>query len=65
MLFKLYNIKQNRYATPEEYSQLFLSDQGELLQYYDTREMMDTPEHDWKILYGFKHSNGKIYYQNA
>lgn len=64
MIYRLYNSKQNRYATPEESVELFLSDQGELLQYYDMREMMDLPEKDWKIQYGFKHSNGKCYYQN-
>lgn len=51
MKFQLYDKQTGKEATPEEYSELFLSNQGELLQYYDMREMMDIPEKDWKIIF--------------
>lgn len=51
MKFQLYDKQTGKEATPEEYSELFLSNQGELLQYYDMREMMDILEKDWKIIF--------------
>lgn len=51
MKFQLYDKQTGKEATQEEYAELFLSNQGELLQYYDMREMMDTPEKDWKIIF--------------
>lgn len=63
MIYRLYNIKQNRYATHDDYIFLAIERNGRVAQVFPEVWNL-TLAQQWKIQHGFKHSNGKCYYQN-
>ena len=63
MIYRLYNTKQNRYAEFDQYTHLSVDRNGNVVEVLSESGYL-TLTYQWKIQYGFIHSNGKNYYQN-
>ena len=63
MIYRLYNIKQNRYAEFDQYVFLSVDRCGSVVEVLPESGCL-TRTNQWKVQYGFIHSNGRCYYQN-